>query len=107
MSAVELAQVQAEFLRRARDAGDRGEEFTVVPTEHHPGGTMRGWRFDVNIALSGRSFLLTEDGLWCSAVRTGMANFGWGVFGGQELTEALEGWSEQLVRALRSRPLGA
>jgi hypothetical protein len=102
----DLAYAQAEFLARAAAADDRGSEFTVVPTETDPGGATRGWRFDLNVGLSGRSFLLTTDGRWCSAVRTGTASFGWGVFAGTDLAEALEAWSEELIRRLRSAPLG-
>jgi hypothetical protein len=98
----ELAARQAEFLERAREAGDDGQEFTVVGTEAHPGGLMRGWRFDARVALSGRSFLLTTEGLWCSAVRTGEASFGWGVLGEDDLGEAIEPWADELVRALRT-----
>ena len=65
--------MQAEFLARATAAGDLGSEFTIVATDTDPGGVSRGWRFDLNVGLSGRSFLLTPDGRWCSAVRTGIA----------------------------------
>ena len=101
----DVASAQAEFLARAAASGDVGSEFTVVPTDTDPGGASRGWRFDLNVGLSGRSFLLTTDGRWCSAVRTGTASFGWGVLPGKDLVEALEAWSEELIRRLRS-PVG-
>ena len=98
--------MQAEFLARAAAAGDLGSEFTIVATDTDPGGASRGWRFDLNVGLSGRSFLLTPDGRWCSAVRTGTASFGWGVLAGTDLVEALGAWSEELIRRLRSAPVG-
>jgi hypothetical protein len=97
-----LADVQAAFLARAAAAGDAGSEFTVVPTETDPGGATRGWRFDLNVSLSGRSFLLTTDGRWCSAVRTGIASFGWGALAGEDLVEALDTWGEELIGRLRA-----
>lgn len=101
----ELAHAKAEFLQWAADGGEPATEFTVVATEFHPGGRLRGWRFDVNVAFASRSFLLTETGLWCSAVRTGLASFGWGVYGGSQLSDALEEWKSELLRALRTRAI--
>lgn len=99
----ELARAKAEFLKWAADGGEPATEFTVVATDSHPGGRLRGWRFDVNVAFASRSFLLTEEGLWCSAVRTGPASFGWGVYGGSHLSDALDEWNSELLRALRTR----
>lgn len=101
----ELAQAKAEFLKWALEGGDEGAEFVVVATDAHPGGRLRGWRFDVNVAFASRSFLLTDTGMWCSAVRTGPASFGWGAYDGEALAEALEAWEAELLRALRMRAI--
>jgi hypothetical protein len=102
----ELAHVQAQFLARARELGAVAPEAVdIVPTGADPGGPARGWRFDMRIALSGQSFLLTTDGRWCTAVRTGLASFGWGVPEAEELYPALEAWADDLIRSLHATPL--
>jgi hypothetical protein len=102
----ELASVRDGFLAAARERGDGGTEFTVVvgePPGEAGGGESeerRGWRFDARTAFAGRSFLLTPDGGWYSAVRTGPSSFGWGLLEGEELELALDEWSDELIRQL-------
>ena len=103
-SAAELERARDRFLARAREERDEGAAFMLAPTEAHAGGSARGWRFDFSVAFSKTSFLLTRDGDWAVAVRTGPASFGWGVLGEPELSRVLDPFSTQLARALRQAP---
>jgi len=95
-----LATVQSEILRRLGEAGNpRAEEWTVQD-ESAGERTVRGWRVDVRISLSGQSFVLTTDGEWCTVVRTPDGKFGWQVVAPERLAATLGPWGDELTRTL-------
>lgn len=98
----ELAATLTAFLAAAAERGDEGEEFTVVSPDGEGTEPRHGWRFDPRIAFNGRSFLLTPDREWFSAVRTGPSSFGWGLLQGEELEAALDEWADELIRLLHA-----
>ena len=99
----ELAATLSAFLADAEERGDRGEEFTVVSEDGEGRETRRGWRFDARVAFKGKSFLLTPEREWFSALRTGPSSFGWGRLRGEELELALEEWNDELIGLLHRR----
>lgn len=101
----DVRSASAAFLRQRRDALEPPPHTVVAEVDRGGQIVVGGWRFDTSIALSGRSYLLTDDGRWFQPLRFEDGRWIWEAISGVNPPSDTEDvWWRELAHAMREAP---